>query len=461
MPSIIVCTGFHVLLPDSSEPQPATITVDLTTGKITHIRKEHLIRDETLELDADIIWIDAGHKFVLPGLVDAHVHLNEPGRTDWEGFWTGTHAAASGGITTVVDMPLNSIPPTTTVENLRAKRDAAEGQCHTDLAFWGGVIPGNQESLIPLVDAGVKGFKCFLIESGVKEFPCVCEDDLKLAMAKLQGVPTVLLFHAELEGASVDKSENVHLQEDCMKYGIFLDSRPQKLELDAIELIIRLQKAYPLLRCHIVHLSAGSALPVIEAAKSDGHELTVETCFHYLCLAADRIPDGRPEFKCCPPVRDEVNREQLWEGLKKGVIDCVVSDHSPCVAELKKLEKGDVMGAWGGISTLGLGLSLLWTEGRKRGVTIGQIVEWTSTKTAAHAGVGDRKGQLAVGYEGDFVVWDSEARYTVTREMLAFKNKVSPYVGMELEGRVEGTYLRGRQIYGAGMAVGRPEGVMM
>ncbi|KAI0003797.1 allantoinase [Russula compacta] len=439
--------GNNVLLPGSQVPRPATVLVSTKTGKIIDVRKGRHVRadyPDYPEIAGDYDnWVDVGDKYLLPGLVDAHVHLNEPGRTDWEGFWTGTRAAASGGITTVVDMPLNSVPPTTTVENLAAKRSAAREQCWTDVAFWGGVIPGNQDQLGPLVDAGVKGFKCFMIESGVEEFPCVSESDLRLAMSALKDSGSTLLFHAEVD----DHPTPIGDSEDPRAYSTFLKSRPESFEVEAISRIISLQREFPTLRCHIVHLSAADALPIIRRAKAAGHNLTVETCFHYLCLALDSIPDGRPEFKCCPPIRDAANREALWAALLDGTIDCVVSDHSPCVAELKKLEQGDIVEAWGGISTLGLGLSLLWTVGRKRNVPIGTILRWVSEKTASHAGLGDRKGKIAVGYDADLVIWDPDVQYTVTKERLQFKNKLTPYEGLVFSGRVEQTILHGSPIY--------------
>jgi len=263
-------------------------------------------------------------------------------------------------------------------------------------------------------------------------------------MQVLQYTSTVLLFHAELQ---LDPANFPDEPADPTTYSTFLDSRPEKLETDAIALITSLQKKYPDLRCHIVHLSASSALPLIRAVRAAGMNLTVETCFHYLCLSADDIPGGHTEFKCCPPIREATNRDSLWDGLKEGLIDCIVSDHSPCVAELKKLEEGDIMKAWGGISTLGLGLSLLWTEGARRGVSIAQIINWTSTKTAEHAGLSHLKGQLRVGLDGDFMIWNPKAEFTVTKESLHFKNKLCPYVGMTLRGSVEETYLRGFLVY--------------
>ncbi|KAF8444619.1 allantoinase [Boletus edulis BED1] len=424
-------TSKNVLLP-SGDPQPATITVDRTSGKIVSIDLCYLGEDAGKH-QPNIEVIDAGEKHVLPGLVDTHVHLNEPGRTDWEGFWTGTRAAVSGGITTVVDMPLNSIPPTTTVENLEIKRKVAKGQCWTDIAFWGGVIPGNQKDLKPLISCGVKGFKCFMIESGVEEFPCVSERDLLDHMKEIEVRESNQLSLPELTRrlSMSQLSSRPHHSADPTLYETYLASRPEDMEVNAIQLITRLQEN--------THRSA-SALGAIRAAKEKGLKLTVETCFHYLSLSANSIPNGQPEFKCCPPIRNESNRDQLWKALLDGDIDCVVSDHSPCVVELKKVEEGDLMGAWGGINSLGLGLSLLWTEGRKpdRGATLSQIVDWMSKRTAEHAGLDAVKGSLAVGLDGDFVV---------SKEQMHFKNKLSAYEGLVLRGVVQQTFLRGHLVY--------------
>ncbi|KAF8521377.1 allantoinase [Hysterangium stoloniferum] len=438
----LVITSNNVQLPDEKDTIAATIEVDLASGKISHISLKKSLREEYQ--DNDIEFYDFGDLVVLPGLVDAHVHLNEPGRTDWEGFLTGTKAAVAGGFTTVVDMPLNSIPPTTTVPNLDLKRTSAQGQCSSDVAFWGGVIPDNHDSLPSLVEGGVKGFKCFLIESGVEEFPHVCEADVKEAMRILEPLPSVLLFHAELENESPPSGTH---DPDVTVYDTFLQSRPDTLEYSAIDLIVSLNKQFPSLRTHIVHLSSATALPLIERAKASQLPLTVETCFHYLCLTSAAIPAGHPEFKCCPPIRSSENREALWNALKDGTIDFVVSDHSPCVASLKCLDSGDIMSAWGGIGGLGLGLSLLWTEGQKRGVNLGDIAQWLSSKPAKHAGLSDRKGAIEAGRDADFVVFDPDAEYTVTEDYLHFKNKVSPYAGMTLAGRVEKTILRGSVVW--------------
>ncbi|KAG8918934.1 hypothetical protein FRC01_001576 [Tulasnella sp. 417] len=432
--STLIVSSNNVLMKGQKNPRPATFEVNVGTGKIDAVYEGKRDKSEYYASTPDELWIDAGDLYVLPGLVDAHVHLNEPGRTHWEGFLTGTQAAISGGVTTVVDMPLNSIPPTTTVENLEAKRDAARGQCWTDVGFWGGIIPGNdrelrartvlQKDLPPLVEQGVKGFKCFLIESGVDEFPCVSEDDLVQAMVSLSEAPSTVLYHAELEGkcdAAKERMDSVS-DKDPASYSTFLASRPPSLELDAIDLVLSLHRRFPNLRGHVVHLSAAEALPAIREAKAAGVNLTVETCFHYLCLNAEHIPHGHPEFKCCPPIRDDSNRQLLWEGLLDGTIDCVVSDHSPCVASLKRVEDdGDFMKAWGGISTLGLGLSLLWTEAtnNRKEVSIGDIIDWTSVKTAKHASLEGVKGSIEVGYDGDFIIWDPEAEFLVNHFFLA------------------------------------------
>ncbi|KAH7097867.1 allantoinase [Auriculariales sp. MPI-PUGE-AT-0066] len=440
MSDVIIFTSSYVLLPDALEPAPATIEVSRASGRITRIAPGRAVQ---ATYASDIEFHDAGDKTILPGLVDSHVHLNEPGRTDWEGFATGTRAAVSGG-------PLNSIPPTTTVENFYVKRKAAEGQCHADVAFWGGVIPGNQKDLKPLVEAGVRGFKCFLIESGVEEFPCVNETDLREALQQLEGTPAVLLFHAELEPHEPHADPQTH--DDPTQYRTFLNSRPETLETDAIALVRKLHTEFPRVPKHIVHLSAASALPLID----DAPGLTAETCFHYLSLSTQVLDPaspvtGRPHFKCCPPIRDADNAEQLWAALREQRLACVVSDHSPCVPQLKRLaadgSDGDFMQAWGGISSLGLGFSIMWAQAGQRGVALKDLVHWMGVGAARIARLENRKGAIAVGMDADLVFWDLDKKWKVTKDKLHFKNKLSPYEGMTLRGVAEKTFLRGKLVW--------------
>lgn len=444
---LLTVTSRNVLLPDFDLPRPATINVDLKTGKIIGVSLGY-IGDDTCKESGDSYFVDAGDKVVLPGLVDAHVHLEEPGNQDWEGFWTGTQAAAAGGVTTLIDMPVDSSPPTTTLRNLDNKRRSARGQCWVDVGFWGGAIPQNQAELGPLLSAGVRGFKCFLIDTGIEEFPCVSESDLHAHMSHLQN--SLMIFHAEMQTTSSPAPHRLNPR----SYQEFLSSRPQELEVDAITLIASLQTMYPSVSCHIAHLSAAAALPIIRAAKDRGSKTSVETCFHYLCLSAEDIPDGATEYKCTPPIREGSNRNLLWDALVDGTIDCVISDHSPCLIEMKGLEHGDFMEAWGGVSSLGLGLSLLWTEGRKRGISLGQIIRWMSVKTAELAGLSGTKGQLKVGHDGDLVIWDPEAEFKVSKEHLYFKNKLTPYEGMTLRGLVHKTFVRGRLAYDSALQDG-------
>ncbi|CED84512.1 allantoinase [Phaffia rhodozyma] len=461
-----VLTSSHVLFPDS-DLQPGTIEFSAQTQQILAIYKgEKRTRAQYEAEEETIEWLDVGDLLVLPGLVDCHVHLNEPGRTDWEGFSTGTRAALSGGVTTVIDMPLNSIPPTTTLDGLAAKKNATGNQLSTDVGFWGGVIPGNQDDLVPLIKAGVKGFKCFLIESGVEEFPCVDENDLRKAMTKLSGHGVPLLFHAELDTlvqTSAPSSSCASSTTDPTLYSTFLESRPDSFETTAIDLIISLAKEFPEVPVHIVHLSSAKALPSIRKAKAEGVDLTVETCYHYLCLEAETIPARQTQFKCCPPIRGAQNRASLWDALLDGTIDYVVSDHSPCVKELKNLCSGDFMTAWGGIGSLGLGVSLLWTEGASKGFGIREIVKWTSERTAKRVGEGHRKGGIFEGGQADFAIFDPEAVQHIESESLIFKNKLTPFTGQDLRGRIVKTILRGKVVYDTeqGGFVGEPFGQML
>jgi allantoinase len=376
---------------------------------------------------------------LLPGLLDSHVHVNEPGRTEWEGFPTATAAAAAGGVTTIVDMPLNSIPSTVTTDALRIKRDSAAGRVGVDVGFWGGAIPGNLGTLRSLHDAGVFGFKCFLAPSGVDEFPHLTTDELRQAMAEVAEFDGLLIVHAEDPGV-LSRHENT----GGVQYSRFLESRPPESEMAAIASVIDAARATGA-RAHILHLSSAAALPQIAAAKSEGLRITVETCPHYLCFTAESIPDGGTQFKCCPPIRDEGNRDRLWQGLVDGTVDCIVSDHSPSTRELKLGHGGDFALAWGGISGLQVGLPAVWTEASRRGISLERVVEWMSARPAALVGL-SRKGGIAPGKDADFAVFAPGNEFTVSVDELHHRNAVSAFEGRQLTGVVRRTFLRGREI---------------
>lgn len=427
-------------------------SVHIVDGKIEAVR-------EWDDIPAGVEMIDAGSSVVMPGNVDAHVHVNEPGRTEWEGYETATKAAAAGGVTTIVDMPLNSIPPTTTLAGFEEKLAAADGQCTVDVAFWGGVVPGNTAEFAPLVERGVRGFKCFLIHSGVDEFPHVTESDLRVAMPEIARLGTVLLVHAETQGP-IDAAAKHLAGSDPREYDTFLRSRPRESENEAIALMIRLCRETGA-RIHIVHHSSSDALPMLRRAKAEGLPLTVETCPHYLTFAAEEIPDGATHFKCCPPVRERENREKLWEALADGTIDMVVSDHSPCTPALKLQETGDFMDAWGGISALQFGLPVMWTNLRSRGFGLADLTHLMSAAPAKLAGLADRKGKLAAGYDADIVVWDPEDRFTVVPELIQHRHKLTPYSGMELTGKIRAALVRGEKAFEDGKFIGDPRGRSM
>jgi len=414
----LILRSARVVLPEGV--RPAEVHVDC--GRITAVN----ILDKP----------PADNSVLMPGLVDSHVHINEPGRADWEGFESATRAAAAGGITTLVDMPLNSIPATTTVDALEAKRAAAAGKCAVDVQYWGGVVPGNTAHLKPLRQAGVLGFKCFLVPSGVDEFQHVTESDLRQAMPVLAELGVPLLVHAELPQALRDVHGNPR------HYSNYLASRPHAAEDEAIALMIRLCREFRA-PVHIVHLSSAASLQQIEQARAEGLPLTVETCPHYLYFEAESIADGATQYKCAPPVRDAGNRKKLWGALGRGLIDMVVSDHSPCPPPMKA---GDFATAWGGISSLECALAAVWTEARKRGHGPERLAQWMSHAPARLAGLGARKGRIAVGYDADFVVWNPEARWECRAERLHQRHKVTPYAGMELEGVVEATYVAGKKV---------------
>ena len=411
------------------------------------------------DVPAGVRVADYGELAVLPGIVDTHVHLNEPGRTEWEGFATATRAAAAGGVTTLVDMPLNSIPPTTTREAFAAKRDAARGQCAVDVGFWGGVVPGNQRELAGLVADGVRGFKCFLVDSGVAEFGWVGEPDLAPAMQILASLGVPLLVHAEVAGP-IDAATAQLAGADPRRYATYLASRPPAAEEQAVELVTRLCRATNA-RTHIVHHSAATALPLLREARAAGLPLTAETCPHYLHFAAETIPDGATPFKCAPPIRDADNREALWRALAEGVLDFVASDHSPCSPSLKAMEVGDFVAAWGGVAGLQFALPVVWTEAHERGHTLVDIARWMSAGPARLAGLTGKKGAIIDGADADFVVFADAERTWVTPELVQHRHKVTPYANERLRGAVRATYLRGQLVAEDGRALASGEGVLL
>ena len=395
---------------------------------------------------------DFGNSVIMPGLVDSHVHINEPGRTDWEGFASATRAAAAGGVTTMIEMPLNSIPPVTSLQGQSAKIEAAtnagaQGRLAVDVGFWGGVVPGNTGELRTMHAAGVFGFKCFLVPSGVPEVEEVNEADLRKAMPELASLGATLLVHAELPGPIAEALPSLAGQ-DPRNYSTWLRSRPHRAEDEAIDLMIALSREFGT-RVHVVHLSSASALAALRDARNDGVRITVETCPHYLAFTAEDIPDGATEFKCAPPIRERENQRQLWEALRQGLIDLVASDHSPAPPAKKYRETGDFMAAWGGISSLQLGLPILWTEARQRGFAIPDLARWLCRGPARLAAL-QRKGEIKQGYDADFVVWEPEASFRVEPNLLQHRHKLTPYAGRTLYGVVQHTFLRGQSIYASG-----------
>ncbi len=389
---------------------------------------------------------DLGDLVLMPGLVDSHVHINEPGRAEWEGFETATAAAALGGVTSLVDMPLNCLPVTTTADALDAKATAAAGRLRVGCGFWGGVVPGNVAQLPAMVEAGAMGFKAFLCHSGIDEFPASERPVLLEAMRALGALDVPLLVHAELEHDLGELQDR-----DPRDYLAWLHARPRSFEDGAIAMVIDLVRETGC-RVHVVHLSSGSALPMLRQARADGLPITVETCPHYLCLTAEEVPRGATEFKCAPPIRPAANRELLWRGLLDGVIDVVVSDHSPCVPGLKLPERGDFVEAWGGIASLQLGLAAVWTEASRRGIPLGRVARWMSAAPAELLGLGDR-GRLGPGAVADLVAWDPEGEVVVDGAALAHRHATTPYAGRRLRGRVHHTWLGGRAVVRSGSLV--------
>lgn len=412
---------------------PATLGID--GGRIVAVEPggASLSGDRVLDLGDDVV--------LLPGLVDTHVHVNDPGRAEWEGFETATRAAAAGGVTTIVDMPLNSLPPTVDVAALEVKRKAATGRVHVDVGFWGGAIPGNVGDLRGLHDAGAFGFKCFLLHSGVDEFPPLDPAGLDEALRELSSFDALMIVHAE-DAHEIDEAPEPR----GGRYVDFLRSRPRAAENLAITHVIEAARRNDA-RAHILHLSSAEALPLVASARRDGVALTAETCPHYLSFIAEEIRDGATQFKCCPPIREAANRELLWQGLADGVIDTVVSDHSPCTPELKRFDSGDFGLAWGGISSLQLGLPAIWTQARQRGFALTDVIRWMAVRPAAQAGM-RRKGHLAVGYDADFCVFAPDEAFVVDVAKLKHRNPVSAYDRRPLAGVVRSTWLRGTEITG-------------
>lgn len=384
---------------------------------------------------------DIGNKLLMAGITDPHVHINEPGRTEWEGFETATKAAVAGGITMLVDMPLNASPVTTSVEAFQKKLDAANGKLFTNVGFWGGLVPGNADEIEGLIQKGVLGFKAFLTHSGIDEFPNVTETDLRKAMPVIARYGLPLLVHCEL-------SDPLHISnnDNVQSYDNYLSSRPEKWEDDAIAMMIRLCREFNC-RIHVVHLSSAGSIAQIAAAKKEGLPLTVETGQHYLYFNAEDIKDGQTAVKCAPPIREKENNDQLWEALQSGIIDFVATDHSPAPPDLKQMETGDFMQAWGGISSVQFALPVLWTAAKERGCLPQQMAKWLSENPARLVGMQDRKGRIAEGFDADFVVWDDEKTFTVDASGIYHKHKITPYLGETLSGVVEQTYIAGVKVF--------------
>jgi allantoinase len=394
--------------------------------------------------------LEAGDRVILPGLVDTHVHVNEPGRSEWEGFETATRAAAAGGVTTILDMPLNSIPPTTSPTALAEKRDAAEGRVHVDVGFWGGAVPGDLGHLRRLHEAGVFGFKCFLCPSGVDEFGSLELGQLRGAMTEIAAFDGLLIVHAELP-APIERATARLGDADPFAYATYLASRPPEAEADAVVAVVEASRATRC-RTHILHLSAAGCIDVLE-----GSSVTAETCPHYLTFTAEAIPTGATEYKCAPPIRDAENRERLWEGLRGGAISNVVSDHSPCTPDLKA---GSFLEAWGGIASVQLGLRAVWTQARTRGFEMEDVARWLSEEPARVAGL-ERKGSIAEGMDADLVLFEPDPASEVDPAELHHRNPVTPYAGMRLDGRVAATYVRGVEVYADGRFRDEPAGRLL
>jgi allantoinase len=438
----------RVVFPHNVEPA----SLEIRDGRITAIGPFDVI---AVTEDS----IDAGNNLLLPGLIDTHVHINDPGRAEWEGFRTATRAAAAGGYTTLVDMPLNNLPATTTVENLRLKQNAARGELTVDVGFWGGAVHDNAGDIQPLADAGVLGYKCFLVHPGIDGFTMVNRAQLEAAMPRIAKTGLVLLAHAELPGPIEQATAELHASGcDWKRYSTYLASRPDQAELDAIRLLIELSRKHAC-RVHIVHLATAEALPDLRAARAEGLPITVETCPHYLHFCAQEIADGSTMHKCAPPIRSRANRELLWQALISGDIDLIATDHSPCPPEMKTRGDGSFLEAWGGIASLQLALPVIWTEASKRDIPISTVARWMSEQPAKLAGLDASKGGIEVGKDADLVVFDPDAAQRVDPSILQHRHAITPYAGQELRGVIRTTFLRGEKVFDAGTFADPPKGM--
>lgn len=443
----VILRGRRVVTPQGSRPA----AIHVSDGRITAV-------EEYENVGAGIPVTDAGDAVILPGLVDTHVHINEPGRTDWEGFASATRAAAAGGVTTLLDMPLNSVPATTTAPALEIKQTAAQNRIAVDLGFIGGVVPGNAEELPALHAAGVHAFKCFLVPSGVAEFPSVTERDLRVALPVLARLDALLMVHAELPEPLIAAA--ACLGGDPRRYATWLGSRPALAEVEAIRFMGVLAAEYGV-RIHIVHLSSADSFPALVAARSAGARVTAETCPHYLTFSAEEIPDGATEYKCAPAIGSRGNRERLWEAVAGGELAAVVSDHSPCPPALKSRDTGSFVSAWGGIASLQIGISAVWSGARGRGYSLEQLAEWMSTGPARLAGLSATKGAIASGCDADLVLFRPDDEFIVDAASLRHRHAVTPYHGRRLAGVVEATYLRGAEVFRRGVPDRPPAGRLL
>ena len=447
----LVFRSTRVALPEGVRPA----SVHVSKGVIERV-------DAHGAVPAGVAVEDVGDRVLVPGLVDTHVHVNEPGRTEWEGFETATRAAAAGGVTTIVDMPLNASPPTTSLRAFETKATSTEGKLWVDVALTGGVVPGNAGELRALADAGCVAFKCFLVDSGVDDFGWVREEDLMRAMPVLADAGLPLLAHAELAGpidAALAAQGNLS-DAEIIRYVHWLESRPPAAENHAVDLVVRLARATGA-RAHVVHLSSADAVVALRDARDAGARVSAETCPHYLSLASEDVPDRATEYKCAPPIRERHNRERLWQALRDGIVSQVVTDHSPAPAALKCIGSGDFTRAWGGIASLELGLSVTWTEARARGFDVASMVEWMCAAPARLVGLDGRKGAIAAGHDADLVVWDPDALRVVEVTALHQRHKLTPYASRTLSGVVLATYLGGRRVYSAGAHAGPPSGRLL